>query len=146
MSHFITGLSILHIHNCNVEDIDSTPWEVKRNNGWSIYNLLFTVHQIFVVLIGSLPLWPNPTKINHMEWIRTWRRSFCWTSTPNPPFRKMAKPCTKRKRKMWWCPILHEVQFAVIVPLRNNGHTNLVLVYFTFILYTLLYVWHLICT
>lgn len=97
---------------------------------------------MFVVLIGSLPLWPNPTKVNHMEWIGTSRRPFCWSSTPNPPARKMAvKPCTKRKRKMWWCPILHEVQFVVIVPLRNNGHTNLVLAYFTFILYTLSGIW-----
>ena len=120
MSHFNAGLSILHIHICKMEDnTQHVSLRSQENNGWSIYNL-FTVNQMFVVLIGSLPLWTNPTKINHMEWIGTWRRPFCWSSTPSPPARKMAKLCTKRKRKMWWFPILHEVQFVVIVPLRNN--------------------------
>jgi hypothetical protein len=102
---------------------------------------------MFVVLIGIIPVWPNLTKINHTEWIGTSRRPFCWSSTPSPPARKMAvAPCTKRKRKMWWCPNLHEAYFVVIISLRNNGHTYLVLAYFTFALYALLYVWHLICT
>jgi hypothetical protein len=52
---------------------------------------------------------------------------FCWSSTPNPPTRKMVvKPCTNRNRKMWWCSILHEEQLFIIVTLRNNGKHEIV--------------------
>jgi hypothetical protein len=31
------------------------------------------------------------------------------------------KPCTDRKCRKWWCSILHEVQFFIIVPPGNTG-------------------------
>jgi len=39
----------------------------------------------------------------------------CWSSTPIPP------TPMDRKRKMWWCSILHEVQLFITVSPRSNG-------------------------
>jgi len=52
---------------------------------------------------------------------RTWSKIgtswklLCWSSTPNPP------TPMDRKRKMWWCSILHEVQLFITVSPRSNG-------------------------
>jgi len=55
------------------------------------------------------------------------RGPFCWSSTPNPPTRKMVvKPCSNRNRKMMWCSILHEEQLFIFVTLRNNGKHEIV--------------------
>jgi hypothetical protein len=73
-------------------------------------------------LFGSVP----QKEINRYK-IGTSRRSFYWSSTPNPPTSKLVvKPRTITKHKIWWCSILDEVQFFIIVPLRCNGQREIV--------------------
>jgi hypothetical protein len=55
------------------------------------------------------------------------RVSFCLSSTPNPPTRKMVvQPYSNRNRKIVWCSILHEEQLFIFVTLWNNGKHEIV--------------------
>ena len=72
-----------------------------------------SVHRVFLLLIGRVPLWPSSTQVT--------RNPFCWSSTPKPPAGKtVLKTHTNTKRKMWCCSVLRDLQFLIIAPVRNN--------------------------
>jgi hypothetical protein len=59
---------------------------------------------------------PPQSKVTCILW-----RPFFWCSKPNPSIWKMVvEPCTDRKLKLWWCSILHDAQFFIVVPSRND--------------------------
>jgi hypothetical protein len=57
---------------------------------------------------------PTTRKLTRGKIGTSWKL-LCWSCTPIPP------TSIDRKRKMWWCSILHEVLFSITVSLRNNG-------------------------
>jgi hypothetical protein len=69
---------------------------------------------VSLVLTSSFLRCPIPTKTNHMN-------TFGLSATPSPLTSKtVLRPLTYGKHQMWWCPILHEIQFFKTVPLRNK--------------------------
>lgn len=79
--------------------LNAFPSEAKKEQRKRYLELLFAFIRC---LIGRLHLWSNPTKRNHMEQIGTSRRPFYWSTTPNPPTRKMVV-----KRDYKWIQVHH---------------------------------------
>jgi len=113
--------------------------EVQRKNS---LEFVITVYQVFLVLIGRLPLLARLHGKATQSKIGTWRWPFCCTPRPIPrPVKTVLKPRTNRKCKKWLPSIFHEVQFFIIAPQNNSGqqetveHTRVALIPFPFTLH-----------
>jgi hypothetical protein len=116
---FDTAVRQLKAHTLKCSAVwktDSTPLEeVESLRDKSVSNLLFRSIKCswFWSVTCSAAL---PHTRNHM-----------WVLMLNPPTRNMVvKPCGNRKWKTCWCLILHEVQFLILVTLRNNGQHEII--------------------
>lgn len=98
--------------------------EVRRKKN---LEFVVTVYQVFVVLIGRLPLFAQFHGKETQSKIGTWRWPFCCTPCPiHRPVKIVLKPRTNRKRKKWLRSVFHEVQFIIITPQSNSGQQETV--------------------
>ena len=106
---------------CSLQDTHSTVSLTKQSRTAAKAYRIFLFQFIACSGFSNTGLLSGPKPQNEiaLNKIRISRRP-CLPSTPNPPTTKMVvKPRTNGQSKMWWCSVLHEVQFIINAPLTD---------------------------
>jgi hypothetical protein len=92
----------------------SVAWQTQAQH-------LLPVHEVLLVLIGTLPIWLKVTKINHTVKKSGHRVSQFAGQRPMHRTRKLlwSHTRTEKSNTLWWYS-LHELQISITIALTDN--------------------------